>query len=188
MKTKNIFFIACIGLITSGYIYSQDVITRKSGEDIRSKVYEVTTSEVKYKKFDNQTGPTFTILKSEILMIRYENGSKDVFNEASSSTNSDFCVQGLQDSKQNYTGKRSGAGWTCATTILFSPLIGLIPGAICASSEPSDENLEISKPELMKNFNYSRCYKEQAHKTKKGKVWRNFGIGSGVWFILILLL
>lgn len=174
--------------LTIGSVYSQDVITKKSGEDIQSKVLEVTTSEVKYKKFDNQSGPTFTILKSEILMIRYENGSKDVFNETNSSTNSDLCMQGQQDSKQNYTGKKSGAGWTCATTILFSPLIGVIPGAICASSEPSNENLKISKPELMKDFNYSRCYKEQAHKTKKGKVWRNFGIGSGVWVVLILLL
>ena len=41
---------------------------------------EVTTSEIKYKKFDNLDGPTFSILKSEVLIIRYKNGTKDVFN------------------------------------------------------------------------------------------------------------
>jgi len=184
---KKILITIIMGL-TIGSVYSQDVITKKSGEDIQSKVLEVTTSEVKYKKFDNQTGPIFTILKSEILMIRYENGSKDVFNESSSSSDSDLCMQGQQDSKQNYKGKNSGAGWTSVTTILFSPLIGVIPGAICASAEPSDNNLQIMKPELMKDFNYSRCYKEQAHKMKKRKVWTNFGISSGAWVVLILLL
>lgn len=61
--------------------YSQDTITNKKSEDIYSKVLEVTTSEIKYKKFDNLNGPTFTILKSDVIMIRYENGTKDIFNK-----------------------------------------------------------------------------------------------------------
>jgi hypothetical protein len=53
----------------------------KTSEDIRAKVLEVTTSEIKYKKFDNTNGPTYTILKSEVTMVRYENGTKDIFTE-----------------------------------------------------------------------------------------------------------
>jgi hypothetical protein len=188
MKSMRKLLIMFIAGLTIGSTFSQDIITKKSGEDIQSKILEVSTTEVKYKKFDNQIGPTFSISKSDILMIRYENGSKDIFNENSSNSNSDLCIQGQQDSKQNYTGKISGAGWTCATTILLSPLIGVIPGAICASTEPSDGNLNIYKPELMKDSNYNRCYKEQAHKTKKKKVWGNFGAGSCVWLVLILLI
>ena len=61
--------------------YSQDLITTKKGEDIQTKVLEINTTEVKYKKADNLEGPIYTILKSDILIIRYANGTKDVFNE-----------------------------------------------------------------------------------------------------------
>jgi len=60
---------------------AQDLITKKDGTDISAKVLEVTITEIKYKKFENLSGPIFTMLKSDVLMIRYENGTKDIFNE-----------------------------------------------------------------------------------------------------------
>ena len=38
-----------------------------------------TRDSIKYKKFDNPNGPLYTILKSEVFLIKYENGTKDVF-------------------------------------------------------------------------------------------------------------
>jgi len=61
-------------------VRSQDVITMKSGDEIKAKVMEVNTDNVTYKKFDNINGPTYTAAKGDIFMIKYENGSKDVFN------------------------------------------------------------------------------------------------------------
>jgi len=58
----------------------QDLIIKKNGEDIRAKVIEITLSEVKYKKFENIDGPIYTLLIKDILLIKYENGSKDLFN------------------------------------------------------------------------------------------------------------
>ena len=52
----------------------------KSGDDIKAKVLEVTQTEIKYKKFESMEGATYTINKSEVLMIRYQDGTKDVFN------------------------------------------------------------------------------------------------------------
>jgi hypothetical protein len=60
-------------------VFAQDVITLKNGDEIKAKVQEVGLSDVKYKKYDNLTGPLYTLLKSEIFMIKYENGDKDVF-------------------------------------------------------------------------------------------------------------
>ena len=190
---KKIIFSALATIFTLINCYSQDLITKRNSEDIQAKVIEVTTTEIKYKKFDNQNGPTFTLLKSDVLMIRYENGSKDIINESqnTSSTNSsssDMALKGKQDAITNYRGKKSGAGWTAATTIVLSPLFGLIPAVACASSEPSDNNLNYKEPELMKNNTYNQAYTKQAHKTKKKKVWTNFGIASGAWILLILLL
>ena len=46
-------------------------------------IIEVGTAEVKYKKLDNLNGPVFSMLKSDLLMIKYQNGTSDDFsNEA----------------------------------------------------------------------------------------------------------
>ena len=37
---------------------------------------------IKYKKFDNPDGPVYTLKKSEVFMIKYPNGNKDVFNDS----------------------------------------------------------------------------------------------------------
>lgn len=190
---KKIILSALASVFTLANCFSQDIITKKNSEDIQAKVIEVTTTEIKYKKFDNQNGPTFTLLKSDVLMIRYENGSKDIFNESqntssANTSSTDMAFKGKQDAITNYKGKNSGAGWTAATTIVLSPLFGLIPAVACASSEPSDNNLNYKEPELMKNNTYNQAYTEQAHKTKKKKIWTNYGIGSGAWLLLILLL
>lgn len=169
------------------------MITKKTSEDIKAKVIEVTVNEIKYKKFDNLNGPLFTLLKSDVLMIRYENGSKDIFNEIQNTVtanvlSTDMSIKGKQDAITNYKGKSSGAGWTAATSVLTGPVLGLIPAIACSSTEPSDENLNYKDRELMKNNDYNQAYTKQAHKTKKKKIWTNFGIGSGAWLLLILLL
>jgi len=64
-------------------IYSQDIITLKNGDEIKSKVLEVTPDLVKYKNWTNQDGPTYSLTKAEIFMIKYQNGTKDVFKEIS---------------------------------------------------------------------------------------------------------
>jgi len=58
---------------------AQDVITLKNGDEIEAIVQEVGINEVKYKKWANQAGPDYILKKSEIFMIKYINGSKDVF-------------------------------------------------------------------------------------------------------------
>ena len=82
---KKIIF--TLALITIGFINSsaQDIITTKDGTDIQAKILEVTPTEVKYKKYNNLDGPIFTIIKTDILIVRYENGENEVFNNVTSS-------------------------------------------------------------------------------------------------------
>ena len=77
----EIIFTFWVIILSMNYCFSQDTIKLKSNEDISSKVLEVTTSEIKYKRFDNPNGPTYTIPKSEVFQIFYENGTKDIFIE-----------------------------------------------------------------------------------------------------------
>ena len=77
-KTFLLFAVFCVCVVNA---FAQDVITLKNGDDIQALVQEIGESDVKYKKFDNPNGPNYTLKKSEIFMIRYANGSKDVFNK-----------------------------------------------------------------------------------------------------------
>jgi hypothetical protein len=77
MKKSILICLAFFSILFPGY--SQDIINLKTGEQIRSKILEITQSDIKYKKFDNQSGPTYVLVKSDILNIVYENGTKDVF-------------------------------------------------------------------------------------------------------------
>ena len=75
---KRLFIcILVIFLITT--LKAQDIIIKENGDEIKAKVIEVGITEIKYKKFDNETGPVYTILKSELFMIKYENGTKELF-------------------------------------------------------------------------------------------------------------
>ena len=81
-------------LLSATSVFAQDVIVKKDGSTILSKVVEIGSTEVKYKKFSNQNGPTYTITKAEIQAINYENGEKDTFSDA--------LVTQPQQQQQNY--------------------------------------------------------------------------------------
>jgi len=81
MKTK-LFITFCFLASTIMVMRAQDIITKTNGDEIKAKVTEVGVSEIKYKKFENVSGPTYTIAKSDIFMIKYENGEKDMFGKS----------------------------------------------------------------------------------------------------------
>lgn len=190
---KKITFLL-FAILTSIFCFSQDVITKSDGEEVKAKVLEVTQAEIKYKKFDNPNGPTFTILKKEVFMIRYENGSKDVFNseKESKTSNEDVNVEmfekGKRDAQLQYKGKNSGAIWTGAAAAFTLPILGLIPALITSNAEPQVENLGVRDQKLFKNPDYKAGYVEAAHKKKKRRVWSGFGIGSAVFVATIFIL
>ncbi|GHT34666.1 hypothetical protein FACS189434_11220 [Bacteroidia bacterium] len=121
MKKKILLLFFCASTVSAAF--AQDVITLKSGDEIQALVQEIGTDEVKYKKFDNKTGPTYTLKKSDIFMIKYANGSKDVFaNEPTIEIEktSSFVFDGMQimsnDLPQKYSWYYAGrnacpSGW-----------------------------------------------------------------------------
>lgn len=68
------FIFTLVSLITAFTIKAQDTIVLKSKLSIVSKVVEVSSENVKYKKIENVTGPDYLINVSEVLEIHFENG------------------------------------------------------------------------------------------------------------------
>jgi len=77
---KKLIITLLFSFVVKFLSYSQDILTFKNGTETKVKVTEVTSSEVKFKKFDNIDGPLYSILKSDLFMVKYENGTKEVFS------------------------------------------------------------------------------------------------------------
>jgi hypothetical protein len=191
MRRSTLILLSII--FNTTFSLSQDIITTKAGEDILAKISEVGHTEIKYKKFDNQDGPAFTLLRSDVLMIRYENGTKDIFNEepksvaVSPAANANLYLQGKMDADTYYEGYK-GAGTGTLLVSLISPLIGLIPAIVCSSTRPRDQKLMYPDADLMKNVNYHNGYTQRAKKVKSKKVWKNWLIAFGVNVVLAIAL
>ncbi len=67
---KRVIFL----LLISANYFAQDTISFKNGLQQSAKVEEVGSSEIKYKRWDNLTGPIYVTAKSEINSIKYSNG------------------------------------------------------------------------------------------------------------------
>lgn len=68
-------------LMFSSILFAHDVIVKKDGSTILSKVYEIGKKEIKYKKFSNLNGPLYNISIKEVFSVNYENGEKDLFDK-----------------------------------------------------------------------------------------------------------
>lgn len=75
MKTELLL----LSLLVFVQVSAQDLIVKKNGDEIQAKVLTVSDSEVGYKKWSNPDGPTYTLSRREVFMIKYVNGDKDVF-------------------------------------------------------------------------------------------------------------
>ena len=87
---------------------AQDVIVKKDGSTILSKVLEVNANDIKYKKYSNLNGPTYTISVKELISINYENGERDSFASSNPQTDkaAEIELKGMSDaSLQNNNEK-----------------------------------------------------------------------------------
>jgi hypothetical protein len=70
---KNLISILLI-FFSGNICFSQDIIFKKNKAFIQAKVIDSNASEIKYKLYFNQDGPTYVILKTDLLKINYETG------------------------------------------------------------------------------------------------------------------
>lgn len=79
MKRLTLFVLLLFAALP---LFAQDMIVRRDGTIVTSKVMEISSSEIKYKKFTNPDGPLYTLKVSEVLSINFENGEVERFDQA----------------------------------------------------------------------------------------------------------
>ena len=60
---------------------SQDIIQKYSGEKIEVLIVDISPGVIKYRKFDQQQGPVFSIAREQVEKIIYENGKITTFEQ-----------------------------------------------------------------------------------------------------------
>jgi hypothetical protein len=74
-KVKTILIFLSVAFIS----HAQDIILKRTGDEIKAKVVEVGLDDIKYHRADNPDGPIYIVPKSDVFKITYKDGSSDVF-------------------------------------------------------------------------------------------------------------
>lgn len=74
MKKILILFSCVFSAIAAN---AQDVLVMMDASEVSVKVLTVGSNEIEYKKFDDQQGPTYRIPRSEVFIIKFENGTQE---------------------------------------------------------------------------------------------------------------
>ena len=73
-------FTLLVAMIATAFaVKAQDLIVLRNATEIQAKVEAITQETISYKRTSNPDGPTYTIYRSEVFYIKYQNGEKDVF-------------------------------------------------------------------------------------------------------------
>ncbi|QCR21367.1 hypothetical protein [Pontibacter sp. SGAir0037] len=208
---KKYLLTALLCTLCISFSFAQDVITKKTGDELKVKILEITPTEVKFKKEENLDGPVYSLPKTDILLVQYANKTTEVFSSPETEANAltvsrtsgaittttpapavsksaqELFIQGQTDAHHYYTGY-TGAGTGTLVASLLSPLVGLVPAVICSTTKPKEQNLSYPSQELMNNADYNRGYTSDAKRIKSRKVWKNWGIGLGVNIVAAILL
>jgi hypothetical protein len=76
MKSKAIFVLCFL----IKFSFAQDTIIKKNNDMVQAKIVEISPTQVKYKKFNFQDGPTYIESKGDIASIRFANGTRETFD------------------------------------------------------------------------------------------------------------
>lgn len=117
-----------------------DKMLLRSGEDLEVKIVEIGIEEIKYKKCNNLEGPTISILKKDVFMITYANGTKDVFkeepkNEAVKNNTTEMKTEPIKPPFNSLAVASFIFG-----ILGFIPIAGLILGIVASNQISKDPN------------------------------------------------
>lgn len=128
---------------------SCETIFLRNGEEVQAKVIEVGVTTVRYKLCNLPDGPDFIKDKSSIFMIRYPDGSKDVFKEVAT-------VEAERKAERPTSKKSSLAVLSLVFSILgvypltiLGSVVGLVTGLIYIRTNPFEDTSSRSRKQAV---------------------------------------
>ncbi|MCP3928936.1 MAG: hypothetical protein GY705_07535, partial [Bacteroidetes bacterium] len=106
-------------------LFDCDRIIKTDGEEIDVKIVEVGIRDIKYKKCNLEDGPTYSIDREDVFIIRYTNGEKEIITDINSLKRKDEIAKRFAE-EENTKGLWA-IGLLLGVTLGF---IGLLIGVI----------------------------------------------------------
>lgn len=185
---KNL--LAIILTLSCFYGSSQDLIILKTGSEIKGKVIKVGVSEIEYKK-DN-AGPMYEVKKSEVIVIKYENGTKESFANSESISNKQSSIpeQGSKVFIESDNSKEERVQphltdriekWGYWTVVNTKDASDFIIEQVVKPKGAGVKGFVILKTKDGKEITHSKTIKASNGPGNGFSAWRGFSIGIGRW-------
>lgn len=182
----------------AGPAYAQvaktDVILRADGSEVAGRVLTITPLLLSYLP---PTGTdTLRLAIADVFLVRYANGTREVLHPIAptSTLQAPDVLSGLNDAQRRARGRQDAARsyttsgpflGSLSATLYGGPLLGLVAPAIIAPHAIAARNLKAPQPELLADPAYGHAYRAEAQRHKRGQAWGGYGVGLGVWMVLI---
>jgi hypothetical protein len=99
---KRLFYTLALFFLSTVFVLAEDVIYFNNGTQQKGTVVEISTTEIKYRKAENPSGPLYIIPRTDVQMIEYANGEKDIITANNNNNNSN------QNDQANNNNNNSG--------------------------------------------------------------------------------
>ena len=171
-----VMIVFCI-LLLSQTVKSQTLVTLENKDMPLTAMSRVVKPVEESISIANQPDTTLTMNEN----IRKDSITLFSNSEAEANTMVASYFQGVDDADSHYKAKKSGKGLVLATTLLGSPILGIIPTLTCSSVTPKKKNLEVPDTKLVNNEQYMHGYKDEARYIKKDNNMVSYVLGTVVW-------
>lgn len=181
-----------------------DVIVRTTGDEVPARVLVISSAAVRYfgaPDSAHAATDTLTLARSEVFMVRFANGTKEVMNPVGAAapeaapapadlaemTIEQRYAKGENDAR--HYKPAAGVFWgTFGATVAGGVLGGVGTGAAIGLTAPKRASLVVQapRPQLLEDRSYYQGFEKQAQRRKLSKAAAGFGVGMGVQTALSL--
>ena len=165
-------------ILASNLSLSQDIVYTSNGNKIKAKVTEINLTDIKYKDFSNLNGPTYVIPKSEVVLIEYQNGYRDIIN----ANPKDFSPSKAKESSSGIKEKPNLHSFN--KNLISINALSLANGDLAFMYDREFANHHLSASFLgAYNFNSRMGFLNYYIADSKDFAKKNFDLGAGLNFI-----
>jgi hypothetical protein len=181
------------GLLLTLHATAQDVVLLTNGEERAGKVLTISPELITYVA---PPADTLRIAAVRVFLIRYANGTKDVFRLQPAQavpgpglTREATYAQGRRDARATF--RAPGVFWgtygATVATIGYGGIGGLATGLAAGITPPRARNIPVADHTLLGNPDYVAGYQRQAQHKKLGSAAGGYGAGVGTAVLLLAL-
>ena len=171
-------------------LFANDTLITKDGVFLFGKVIEIDPSSVIYFDYNGRVNPPTVMMKSDLLLIKLHDGTKELGSQQSGLNDSNYLNLGISDAKKYY---KASAGLLvgevfCGLTSLF--LFPIVTASILCYVPPIQLNTCTNPNDALLTSNpaYKIGFLFEAKKKKRKAATAAFFSGLGSFFSGIFLL